>query len=120
MQKNNTDDNDMDNRQNKEKKFWDKFANNYDAFIKNTVDKTYKSILGNIDSELNMNNRVLEIGTGTGIISFSICSKISSIIATDISPEMIQIAKLKQKESKRCRRHIIKSKETVFESIYIN
>jgi len=26
--------NGMNNRQDKEKKFWDKFANNYDAFIK--------------------------------------------------------------------------------------
>ncbi|MFH1005765.1 MAG: class I SAM-dependent methyltransferase [Bacteroidota bacterium] len=89
----------MNNRQKKEKNFWDKFANHYDSFIKNTVAKTYKSILENIDSELNINQNVLEIGTGTGIISFSICSKVSSIVATDISPEMIRIAKQKQKDS---------------------
>ncbi len=93
MQKN------KNNRQKKEKKFWDKFANNYDSFIKNTVDKTYTSVLGNIDSELNLKQHVLEIGTGTGIISFSICSKVSSIVATDISPEMIRIASQKQKDA---------------------
>jgi len=43
---------------------------------------------------------VLEIGTGTGMVPFSICSKVSSIIATDISPKMIQIAKHKQKDLK--------------------
>ena len=89
----------MDNRQIKEKKFCDKFAKNYDSFIKNSVDKTYKSILENIDLELNENRNLLEIGTGTGIISFSICSKVSSIVATDISPEMINIANQKQKDS---------------------
>ncbi len=99
MQKNDTHHNDMDNRQSKEKKFWDKFANNYDSFIKNTVDKTYNTILANIDLELDISKNVLEIGTGTGIISFSICSKVSSIVATDISPEMIRIANQKQKDS---------------------
>jgi ubiquinone/menaquinone biosynthesis C-methylase UbiE len=83
---------------NREKKFWDKFANRYDAFIKNTVDKTYQTILDNIDSELNVNQHVLEIGTGTGVISFSIYPKVSSIVATDLSPEMIRIANRKQKD----------------------
>ena len=89
----------MNNRQIKEKKFWDKFANNYDSFIKNTVDSTYTSILENIGSELNINQTVLEIGTGTGIISLSVCSKVYSIVATDISPEMIRLAKQKQVDS---------------------
>jgi len=86
----------MYNRQHKEKKFWDKFARKYDSFVKNTVSKTYTEIIGQLGAELNIQQHVLEIGTGTGIISFSICSKVSSIIATDISPEMIQIAKQKQ------------------------
>ncbi|MFH1004768.1 MAG: class I SAM-dependent methyltransferase [Bacteroidota bacterium] len=89
----------MDNRQNKEKKFWDKFANHYDSFIKNMFDKTCKTILANIDTELDLNKIVLDIGTGTGIIPFSICSKVSSIVAIDISSEMIRIANQKQKDS---------------------
>lgn len=88
----------MGNRQYKEKKFWDKFANSYDSFIKNTLAKTYKTVLEKIDLELKENYNVLEIGTGTGIIPFSIHSKVDSIIATDISPEMIRIAQQKQKE----------------------
>lgn len=82
----------MEDRKVKERKFWDRFAGKYDSFISHVVKKTYISILENIDSELNTDQCVLEIGTGTGIISFSICSKVSSIIATDISPEMIRIA----------------------------
>jgi len=89
----------MDNRQEKEKKLWDKLASNYDSFINDMFCKTYSSILENINIELKANDNVLEIGTGTGIISFSICSKVSSIIATDLSPEMIRIAKQKQEET---------------------
>jgi len=89
----------MDNRQKKEKKIWDKIASNYDSFIKKMFDNTYKSILENIDIELRTNHNVLEIGTGTGIISFSICSKVSSIVATDLSPEMVRFANQKQKDS---------------------
>lgn len=88
----------MNSRQNKERKFWDKFAGRYDSFINKTNSATYKVILENIDAELESNHKVLEIGTGTGIISFSICKKVSSIVATDISPEMIKLASQKQKD----------------------
>jgi len=88
----------MDNRQLKERRFWDKFAKRYDSFVENTVSKTYKSIIESIELELDINHRVLEIGTGTGIIAFSICSRVSTIIATDISPEMIRTALQKQKD----------------------
>ena len=86
----------MNNRQKNERKFWDKYASYYDSFIRNVVGKTYKSILENIDLELNVNQAVLDIGTGTGIIPFAISSKVSSIVATDISPDMIKIAAQKQ------------------------
>ena len=90
----------MDNRQKKEKKFWDRFANYYDSFINKVFNKSYTSILENIGPDLNLNHDVLEIGSGTGIISFSICSKVSSIVATDISPKMIHIANQKLIKSK--------------------
>ena len=83
---------DVDDRQIKEKKFWQKFARHYDVFITWTLGKIYKSIIENIESELNENLSVLEIGTGTGIIPFSICSKVASVVGIDISLEMIQIA----------------------------
>jgi ubiquinone/menaquinone biosynthesis C-methylase UbiE len=85
----------MENRQNKERRFWDRFANYYDSFIDKVFNKTYKTILENIESDLNISHSVLEIGTGTGIIPFSIYSKVSSIVAIDISPEMVRIANQK-------------------------
>jgi ubiquinone/menaquinone biosynthesis C-methylase UbiE len=86
----------MNNRQINEREFWGKFAAHYDSFVRNILGKTYKSILENIVSELNANQAVLDIGTGTGIIPFAIYSKVSSIVATDISPDMIRIAAQKQ------------------------
>jgi ubiquinone/menaquinone biosynthesis C-methylase UbiE len=90
----------MENRQKRERRFWDRFANYYDSFIDKVFRKTYKDILENIESDLNINQNVLEIGTGTGIITFSIYSKVSSIIATDISPEMIRVANQRLRDSK--------------------
>jgi ubiquinone/menaquinone biosynthesis C-methylase UbiE len=90
----------MDNRQKKERRFWDRFANYYDSFIDKVFRKSYVHILENIESDLNSNQNVLEIGTGTGIIPFSICSKVSSIVATDISPKMIHIASKKLTKAK--------------------
>lgn len=85
----------MKNRRNKERRFWDRFAKYYDSFIDKVFRKTYRTIIENIDSDLNIDHKVLEIGTGTGIIPFSIHSKVSSIVATDISPEMVRIANQK-------------------------
>ncbi len=89
----------MDNRQNKERRFWDKFANIYDSFIKVIFTGTYKAILENLDSDINITFNVLDIGTGTGIIPFYIGPKVSSVTAIDISPEMIRIALQKQEDS---------------------
>jgi len=90
----------MANRQRKERRFWDRFANYYDSFINTVFKKTYGTILENLDSDLNLSQNVLEIGTGTGIIPFSIYSTVLSIIATDISPEMIRVANQKLLKSR--------------------
>jgi len=85
----------MNNQEKNGRKFWDRFATFYDRFINKVFRRTYVTILQNIEADLDLNHSVLEIGTGTGIIPFSIYAKVSSIIATDISPGMIQIAKQK-------------------------
>jgi ubiquinone/menaquinone biosynthesis C-methylase UbiE len=90
----------MENRQKKERRFWDRFAKYYDTFINKIFRKTYKDIIENIVSDLDLNQNVLEIGTGTGIIPFSIYSKVSFIIATDISPAMIRVANQRLVDSK--------------------
>jgi ubiquinone/menaquinone biosynthesis C-methylase UbiE len=74
----------MKNRENKERKFWEKFARRYDSFIKNTVSQSYQTMIENINQELGPNMEVLEIGTATGIISFSIHTKVNSVIAGEI------------------------------------
>ncbi len=89
----------MNDRQFKERKFWDRFANTYDSFIKTIFCKTYNLILENLVSDMETTDMVLDIGTGTGIIPFHICSKVSSVEAIDISPEMIRVAYQKQKKS---------------------
>jgi len=89
----------MDIRQKKERKFWDGFANAYDSFINRAFSKTYGSILKNLEADLNSTHNVLDIGTGTGIIPFYICSKVSSVVGVDISAEMIRVANQKQEKS---------------------
>jgi ubiquinone/menaquinone biosynthesis C-methylase UbiE len=90
----------MNNRQYKERRFWDRFAKYYDSFINKVFRKSYSFILQTIESDLNLNHDVLEIGTGTGIIPFTICSKVFSLVATDISPEMVRVAKQKLLKTK--------------------
>lgn len=87
----------MEKRLVKEKKFWERFAFRYDLFIKKVVHVTYSSIIEQISLELSKKLHVLEIGTGTGIISFAIHSRVASVTAIDISPAMIRIAQQKQR-----------------------
>jgi ubiquinone/menaquinone biosynthesis C-methylase UbiE len=89
----------MNNRQFKEKRFWSNIAAHYNFFIKIMFRKTYKKILFHLDSEMESTQKILDIGTGTGIIPFSVCPKVMSVVATDISTEMITIAKQKQVSS---------------------
>ncbi len=89
----------MNNRQVKEKIFWSHFAAHYDTFIKIMFRKTYKKILLQLDSEMESGQKILDLGTGTGIIPFSVCLKVMTVTATDISPEMINTAIQKQKAS---------------------
>lgn len=77
--------------------FWDSFAKKYDVFISKYANETYAKSLKLMEQELSLSSKVLEVGTGTGLISFAIADKVKSITAIDYSPEMIKIANSKLK-----------------------
>ena len=85
----------MKNRVELEKTFWNSFAKKYDVFINNNVSKTYGIILDNLANDTSKTENLLEIATGTGIIALKLSDHIKKIIAIDIAPEMIKIAKEK-------------------------
>ena len=86
-------------RQDIEKRFWDKFAKRYDAFMKMAA-REYPDLINLILTDLKPDNVVLEIACGTGIISLAVSHKVHQVYATDISQAMIDIATTKAKQEK--------------------
>ena len=80
---------------NKEAQFWDTFAVKYDSFMAKRASKAYREVFGQLRFDTKNTVNLLEIATGTGIISFELCKQVSQIVATDLSPEMIKTAKEK-------------------------
>jgi len=82
-------------KQKKENQFWDSFAGKYDKFISKYANKTYARSLELMELELSIDSNILEVATGTGLISFAIADMVNSISAIDYAPEMIKIANAK-------------------------
>ncbi len=74
--------------------FWNRFSGLYDIFIKKS-NKAYTQMYSFIYSRVDQSMDVLELATGTGLISLAIADKAKSIEATDFSPKMIEVAKKK-------------------------
>lgn len=79
--------------------FWNTFAGKYDSFIARYAKDTYEKSLRFIRDELDKSSEVLEVGTGTGIITYAIADCVKNIIAIDYAPEMIKIAESKLLET---------------------
>lgn len=70
------------------KKFWDKFAKRYAAFMKK--DKgVYDKVCGYIRPYLNKEMNALELACGSGQLSFRLSKYTKSWIGTDFSEQMI-------------------------------
>jgi ubiquinone/menaquinone biosynthesis C-methylase UbiE len=78
-----------------EKGFWDDFAEKYDPFMEKHAG-AYEQLTGDIRSELKAGDHVLELATGTGLISLAIHEHAKKITAVDFSPRMIQLASEKK------------------------
>ena len=87
--------NNMEKRIKSEQKFWNKVAKRYDRWIERAFEDQYIEYRAKITSYIKPNDVLLEIGTGTGDISFLIADKCKKVIGTDISPKMIEIANIK-------------------------
>lgn len=85
----------VNKRKKSEQKFWNKVANRYDRWIERAFEDQYIEYREKISSYIRPNDEVLEIGTGTGDITFQIADKCKKVIGTDISPKMIKIANRK-------------------------
>ncbi len=74
--------------------FWDRTARKYAA---DPIDDLsgYEHTLAQVDVRLRRNQSVLEIGCGTGTTALRLAGSVRSYVASDISPEMITIAKEK-------------------------
>jgi ubiquinone/menaquinone biosynthesis C-methylase UbiE len=81
-------------RQNKERVFWDGFADKYDSFLR-IVKGPYKIAYGELEKYVEPSKVILEIGTGPGTVAFDMARTAKNVYACDISSEMIKIAQKK-------------------------
>jgi len=77
------------------KGFWNRYAKLYDFEINHTSKAAYIEMYRLMSLRLTKEMNVLEIATGTGLISINIAPFVRSIVATDFSPKMIDTAKKK-------------------------
>jgi len=84
---------------NKSEKFWDKYAKKYSK--SDVKDKEgYKKTLEDTRRFLKREASVLEIGCGTGTTALILADSVNKMTATDISSNMITIAKEKAEKQK--------------------
>jgi cyclopropane fatty-acyl-phospholipid synthase-like methyltransferase len=75
-------------------RFWNRFADRYAARpIKDVA--AYEALLKDVAARLKPDNRVLEIGCGTGGTAIRLAEEVAQYVATDFSAEMIRISKAK-------------------------
>ena len=74
---------------------WDKMAARYDDRTLRQYERAYDLSIQKTRAVLLPGQRVLEIGCGTGIIALGIAPSVKRVIATDISLQMVAVAREK-------------------------
>jgi ABC-2 type transport system ATP-binding protein len=97
-------------------KYWSKFASTYDDDQDYVVGKT---ILQAIDKRLSEEcylGDIIEFGCGTGYFTKEIAKKARNVIATDLSDEMLEIARIQLKEFRNITIQKVNCEDTSFPS----
>ncbi len=74
----------------RDKKFWNKVAKFYTGFMNKNEDM-YQTLSDFVSPYLRSDMDVLELGCGTGQLSFLLYDKVAEYTATDFSDEMVRI-----------------------------
>jgi ubiquinone/menaquinone biosynthesis C-methylase UbiE len=78
-----------------ERKFWGKVAKQYDNWISEAFSDQYVVNKSKLNSIISPQDTILEIGCGAGDMAFHLAPKCKKYIGSDLSPDMIAIAKKK-------------------------
>lgn len=70
---------------------WDKMAGSYDRRFRSM----YQPIFNHLQDTFKPDEEVLEVGCGSGLVSFQIIPQVKRFVGIDISPKMIKIANSK-------------------------
>lgn len=93
--------------------FWDKQAKGYAAKPVKDV-QSYEEMLAEVRKHLSPEDKVLEIGCGTGSTAVRMAKHVANWTASDISPEMISIAK--SKHAPESTKFLVADADTAFEN----
>lgn len=80
-------------RQEKERGAWDRQAGVYDGRVLRTYKDAYDLSIEKVRAAAAPEQDVLEIGCGTGIVSLGVAACVHRLVATDLSPEMLAVAR---------------------------
>lgn len=84
--------------ENKKEKYWSKYAFGYDEGVEYIVGKDIQqTIIERLSKERNI-GEVIEFGCGTGYFTKVIAKNARHVIATDLSEEMLEVARAQLKE----------------------
>ena len=75
-------------------RYWDKLASVYDE-TQLLAGGTYPAIVEKLKGEFMPQDRLLEVGAGTGLLTLQVAPLVAHVICTDIAPEMLEKAKAK-------------------------
>lgn len=82
-----------------EKLVWDRKAATYDEMQAPLIDGIYKDVIERLLRQLKKEDIVLEIGCGTGIITFGIAPNLTRLTASDVSEKMLESAREKARQT---------------------
>jgi ubiquinone/menaquinone biosynthesis C-methylase UbiE len=82
-----------------ERRFWNKVAREYDNWIANAFPDQYIVNKAKLLSVIQPEDTILEIGCGAGDMAFHLSPNCKKIMATDLSPDMISVAKRRLSKS---------------------